>query len=73
VARRDDGARDQPHAGVSSDVARAIVEVGFKRVSISLDGPDASTHDRFRRVPGAFDAAVDGFIRLKERGISLLS
>jgi radical SAM protein with 4Fe4S-binding SPASM domain len=52
-------------------LARRVVEAGFMRVSISLDGPDAETHDRFRRVPGAFDAAVDGFIHLKELGMSL--
>jgi radical SAM protein with 4Fe4S-binding SPASM domain len=52
-------------------IARRIVSAGFTRVSISLDGPDAETHDGFRRVAGAFDAAVDGFIHLKELGMAL--
>jgi radical SAM protein with 4Fe4S-binding SPASM domain len=52
-------------------VARQIVDAGFKRVSISLDGPDAELHDRFRRVLGSFDDAVDGFIHLKELGMSM--
>ncbi len=56
---------------VNRDMAKHVVEAGFKRVSISLDGPDAETHDRFRRVPGAFDQAVDGFIHLKELGMSM--
>jgi radical SAM protein with 4Fe4S-binding SPASM domain len=56
---------------VTRPVAQRIVDAGFKRVSISLDGPDAGTHDRFRRVPGAFDKAVDGFIHLKELGMSM--
>ncbi len=56
---------------VRRNVARDIVETGFKRVSISLDGPDAATHDDFRQVPGAFDKAVDGFIHLKELGMSM--
>ncbi|MEX5215598.1 MAG: radical SAM protein [Nitrospiraceae bacterium] len=56
---------------VTSDIARRIVKTGFKRVSISLDGPDAETHDRFRRVSGAFGAAVDGFIHLKRLGMSM--
>ena len=56
---------------VGRNVARKIVDAGFKRVSISLDGPDAETHDNFRRVPGAFDKAVDGFIHLKESGMSM--
>lgn len=56
---------------VRRDVARDIVEAGFQRVSISLDGPDAGSHDDFRRVPGAFDKTVDGFIHLKELGMSM--
>ena len=51
--------------------ARHIAREGFTRVSISLDGPDAETHDEFRRVRGAFDSAIDGFIQLKELGISM--
>jgi MoaA/NifB/PqqE/SkfB family radical SAM enzyme len=45
--------------------------VGFQRVSISLDGPDQETHDGFRRMPGAFTQAVDGFLRLKELGMAM--
>lgn len=56
---------------VTREVAPRIVGGGFKRVSISLDGPDAETHDSFRQVPGAFDNAVDGFIHLKELGMSM--
>jgi radical SAM protein with 4Fe4S-binding SPASM domain len=56
---------------INRDIAKQVVEAGFKRVSISLDGPDAETHDRFRRVSGAFDDAVDGFIHLKELGMSM--
>ncbi|MBI4400499.1 MAG: radical SAM protein [Nitrospirae bacterium] len=56
---------------VTREVAKRVVNAGFKRVSISLDGPDAETHDNFRRVPGAFDDAVDGFIHLKELGMSM--
>jgi radical SAM protein with 4Fe4S-binding SPASM domain len=56
---------------ITTETAREIAKAGFKRVSISLDGPDAETHDQFRQVPGAFDKAVDGFIRLKELGVSM--
>lgn len=56
---------------VDRKVAKEIVEAGFKRVSISLDGPDSKTHDRFRRASGAFDKAVDGFIHLKELSMSM--
>lgn len=56
---------------VTRAVARRVAGAGFQRVSISLDGPDAETHDDFRRIRGAFDKAVDGFIHLKELGVSM--
>src|ERR1700758_4580598 len=55
---------------VTKDVARMIVDAGVRRVSISLDGADAATHDAFRGIPGAFDAAVRGLRNLKALGMS---
>ncbi len=56
---------------VTKDVARMIVDSGVRRVSISLDGADCITHDTFRGIPGAFDAAVHGLRNLKELGMSV--
>lgn len=56
---------------VTKDIAKKIVDSGVKRVSISLDGADAMTHDSFRGIPGAFDAAVYGMKNLQERGMSV--
>jgi len=56
---------------VTQEIARKIVESGVRRVSISLDGADAPTHDAFRGLPGAFDAALRGFRNLRELGMSL--
>ena len=56
---------------VTKDVARRIVDAGVKRVSISLDGADSATHDAFRGIPGAFDAAVTGLRNLKALGMSV--
>jgi len=56
---------------VTKDVARMIVGSGVRRVSISLDGADSTTHDTFRGIPGAFDAAVRGLRNLKELGMSV--
>ncbi|HXZ42104.1 MAG TPA: radical SAM protein [Terriglobales bacterium] len=56
---------------VTKEVARMIVDSGVKRVSISLDGADAVTHDAFRSIPGAFDAAVQGLRNLKALGMSV--
>jgi radical SAM protein with 4Fe4S-binding SPASM domain len=56
---------------VTQDVARQIVDSGVRRVSISLDGADAATHDAFRGIPGAFEAALQGFRNLKAMGMSV--
>jgi len=56
---------------VTKQVARKIVDSGVKRVAISLDGADAATHDMFRGIPGAFDAAITGFRNLKDLGMSV--
>jgi len=56
---------------VTKEVARMIADSGVKRVSISLDGADAVTHDSFRGIPGAFEAALHGFRNLKEVGMSV--
>jgi len=56
---------------VTKEVARMIVDSGVKRVSISLDGADALTHDSFRGIPGAFEAALHGFRNLKDLGMSV--
>ena len=56
---------------VTKQVAKKIVDSGVKRVAISLDGSDALTHDAFRGIPGAFDAAITGFRNLKDLGMSV--
>ena len=56
---------------VTKQVAKKIVDSGVKRVAISLDGSDALTHDTFRGIPGAFDAAITGFHNLKDLGMSV--
>ena len=56
---------------VTKHVARMIVDSGVQRVAISLDGADALTHDTFRGIPGAFDAAITGFRNLKDLGMSV--
>jgi heme b synthase len=55
---------------ISAEVAQRIKEVGFRRVSISFDGPDPATHDRFRGV-GSFDASIAGFKMLRRLGVSM--
>lgn len=33
---------------------RELKEAGLARLAVSIDGPDAASHDAFRRVPGSF-------------------
>ncbi|MCD6138629.1 MAG: heme b synthase [Deltaproteobacteria bacterium] len=49
--------------------AKQMVAAGIQRVSISLDGATARTHDQFRQVKGAFDGALRGIRHVKECGL----
>lgn len=50
-------------------VARRLIGAGIQRVSVSLDGLDAASHDAFRQVPGAFDGALAGIAALRAAGL----
>jgi radical SAM protein with 4Fe4S-binding SPASM domain len=52
-------------------LAKGIVDVGFQRVSMSLDGPGPATHDVFRGIEGAFDSTIRGFKALRRAGMSM--
>jgi heme b synthase len=49
-------------------LAQDIKGAGIRRVSISLDGADATTHDLFRGA-GAFDRAIEGLQHLRAAGV----
>jgi heme b synthase len=51
---------------LTAEKARAAKHAGIQRVSISLDGATAVSHDRFRGVTGAFAGAMEGINYLKE-------
>jgi len=50
---------------VTPEVARRIKESGVQRVSVSIDGATAESHDSFRQLSGAFDEAWQGIERIK--------
>lgn len=54
---------------VTPEIARQMKNTGIQRVSISIDGAAAASHDRFRRQPGAFNASMDGIENIKAAGI----
>jgi heme b synthase len=55
---------------VDEAMAERILDAGIVRVSISLDGADAATHDSFRGHPGAFQSALRGIRCLQQVGVS---
>jgi len=54
---------------IDEQIAQQIKASGFQRVSISIDGPDAHTHDSFRGIPGSFDKALHGALLLYKAGV----
>jgi len=50
-------------------VAEKLVGAGIKRLSISIDGATADSHDRFRQVAGAFEGALAGVEAAKSAGL----
>jgi len=56
---------------INETVAHKIVDAGIRRVAISIDGADETTHDAFRRQPGSLAAAINGFRNLRQLGMSM--
>jgi AdoMet-dependent heme synthase len=54
---------------VSEAIAGQMLDAGIKRVSVSVDGLDAVSHDRFRGVPGAFNGSMAGIAAMKKAGM----
>lgn len=44
-------------------------EAGISRMAISLDGPDAQSHDEFRGIPGTFDRAMFALRHARDIGL----
>jgi len=54
---------------VDKETARRLIQSGVSRVSVSIDGQDAQSHDEFRGEPGAFLGAMQGVEVLKSVGL----
>lgn len=54
--------------GVTRDLARRMAEAGLARVSLSIDGLEA-THDRMRAFPGSFALATEALAHCREAGM----
>ncbi|MEO8249578.1 MAG: radical SAM protein, partial [Burkholderiales bacterium] len=55
---------------IDEAMADKVVAAGFDYVGISLDGIGA-THDKFRRLEGAFDRSLAAVRHLRERGLKV--
>ena len=54
---------------IDDETAAKIVQSGIKRISISLDGATAESHDAFRGVEGAFEGTLAGLEAAKRAGL----
>ncbi len=54
---------------LTKSIADKLAQSGIQRISVSLDGSNAQSHDKFRQVDGAFDGTLEGIQLIKEAGI----
>ncbi|MGQ4910695.1 MAG: radical SAM protein [Candidatus Thorarchaeota archaeon] len=53
----------------NKDYVQKLVDAGLNSAQVSIEGPDAETHDYIVGVPGAFDQTVQGVKNLRETDI----
>ena len=56
---------------LNEESLQKLKKAGIHRISLSLDGADAYTHDTFRGIPGTYDRFMEAAYRIKELGIHL--
>src|ERR1041384_3964767 len=54
---------------VTEEAIEKFKEAGVSRMAISLDGPDAATHDEFRGIPGTFERAMFALRHARDIGL----
>lgn len=57
---------------MTGDTIDRLVTAGMKTVMMSIDGPDAETHDTFRGLPGSFDKVVKAIPLLQDKGVGVV-
>lgn len=55
---------------IDAEIAKQLKKNSVQRVSISMDGGDAETHNAIRKIPDAFDLSLQGIQHLKNAKIS---
>jgi radical SAM protein with 4Fe4S-binding SPASM domain len=46
-----------------------LVDAGLYSLFVSIDSPHSKEHDKWRGMPGLFDKAVEGMMKMKEQGV----
>jgi heme b synthase len=54
---------------VTEETAKKMIDAGIQRVSFSIDGATAESHDNFRRVKGAFASVMKAIENVKKAGL----
>jgi heme b synthase len=54
---------------LTPQIAAKLKDAGIQRLSISVDGATAQSHDRLRAVEGAYDGALAGIAAAREAGL----
>ncbi|MGD0302120.1 MAG: TIGR04053 family radical SAM/SPASM domain-containing protein [Bryobacteraceae bacterium] len=54
---------------LTSEAIDQFKSSGISRMAVSLDGPDAPTHDGFRRVDGTYERAISALRHAREIGL----
>ena len=54
---------------VTDETVKKMIDAGIQRVSFSIDGATAETHDNFRRVKGAFASVMTAIENVKKAGL----
>lgn len=54
---------------LTQEAITRLKQCGLARLAISLDGPDATLHDAFRRVPGSYDWTLSAVRWAREIGL----
>jgi radical SAM protein len=54
---------------LTAEAIEKFKEAGVSRMAISLDGPDAATHDEFRGIPGTFERAMFALRHARDIGL----
>ncbi len=56
---------------LTPEAIERLAALGVGRIALSLDGPDAATHDRFRGAPGSFERTQTAIEAVRAAGVSL--